>query len=141
MGRENCVFCGIVEGRVESSKILESERVVAFTSLDGGYPLIATKAHIRNWADPLLDEETVQELATTQRKLVQAVMATAEGVSLLSTNEEAAGQSEFHLHIHVMPRVVGDRLVRVEMGPRYNRTELNERAQLYRSKLVELGLV
>ena len=139
---KDCVFCGIVDGTISSSKILESEKVIAFTALDGGYPIIATKRHIKNWSDHNLDEDTVTEIAITQMHLVRAIMAIhGEGVSIISNNGKAAGQDIDHLHVHIMPRKLGDRLVRLERGERFNRAQLDENASQYRTRLIALGLI
>lgn len=138
----SCTFCGIIEGRLESSDILETERLKVFTALDGGYPIIATKRHIRDWSDPNLDEDTAKEIAVTQMHLVRTVMAIhREGVSIISNNGRSAGQEIDHLHVHIMPRIKGDRLVRFERGEIFTRSQLNSKASLYRTKMIELGLI
>ena len=48
-----CVFCGIVEGRVEASLLYDDQRVVAFMDLNPitpGHLLVIPKAHAACWA-------------------------------------------------------------------------------------------
>lgn len=138
----DCTFCGITEGRIPASKILESERVIAFASLDGGYPLIAPKFHIQDWADPNLDEETARELGLLQRNLARVVMEMHQGgISIISNNGRIAGQEILHLHTHIMPREAGDGLIKFERGTRLKRIQLDERASGYKTKLHQLGLI
>lgn len=142
MVEAKCVFCGIVNGRIPGSIISETEQTVSFTALEGGYPLIVTRRHIRDWSDPALDEETLKELVIAQVRLVRAVMATeAAGVSIISNNGGAAGQEIGHLHIHIMARTLDDRLVRFNRGERMDRGQLDERASLYKAQLIKLGLI
>lgn len=142
MVEAGCVFCDIVNGRIPGSMISKTERTVSFTALEGGYPLIVTRRHIRDWSDPALDEATMRELVMAQVRLVRAVMATeAAGVSIISNNGGAAGQEIDHLHIHIMARTAGDRLVRLNRGERLTRKQLDDKASLYRVQLTELGLV
>lgn len=139
---KDCTFCGITEGRVSASKIYESEKVIAFTSLDGGYPLIAPRVHIQDWTDSRLDEGTAQELGLMQRSLARAIMAIhGGGISIVSNNGRVSGQEIPHLHIHMMPRAQGDGLIKFARGPRLERSHLDERALSYRAKLLQLGLV
>lgn len=142
MVEDGCVFCGIVEGKVPGGIIHKTERTTSFTALDGGYPLIVTNRHFRDWTDPELDEETMKELVMAQTHLVRAVMATgAAGVSIISNNSRAAGQEIDHLHVHIMSRTPGDSLVRFNRGERLTREQLDGKASLYRTTLVKLGLI
>lgn len=139
---ESCVFCGIAEGRIVSSKVLEADKVIAFTALEGGYPLLIPRKHIRNWGDGDLDEKTINELTVVQAKLVRVVMDLgAEGVSIISNNGKAAGQEIDHLHVHIMPRNMDDGLIRFKRSERLERTQLDLKASLYRVRLIELGLI
>lgn len=138
----NCTFCGIAEGRFPASKILESDRIIAFTSLDGGYPLIAPKLHIQDWTDSNLDEEMARELGLVQRNLARVVMEIhGGGISIVSNNGRESGQEIPHLHTHIMPRKAGDGLIRFARGDRLIRAQLDERALGYKTRLQQLGLV
>ena len=125
-----CVFCGIVEGRLEASLLYDDQRVVAFMDLNPitpGHLLVIPKAHAAS-LDALDAEDGAQAFRVAQR-LAAAVRASglrSEGVNLFLADGEAAGQEVFHVHLHVLPRYEGDgfRLAVTPGSP--TRAELDE---------------
>ena len=77
----DCIFCKIISGELPSRRIYEDERAVAGP---GTLPEIA----------PAID--------AVARLLTQRLAA--DGINVLSSSGEAAGQEVFHLHVHVVPR-------------------------------------
>ncbi len=125
-----CVFCGIVEGRLEASLLYDDQRVVAFMDLNPitpGHLLVIPKAHAAS-LDELDAEDGAQAFRVAQR-LAAAVRASglrSEGVNPFLADGEAAGQEVFHVHLHVLPRYEGDgfRLAVTPGSP--TRSELDE---------------
>ena len=125
-----CVFCGIVEGRLEASLLYDDQRVVAFMDLNPitpGHLLVIPRAHAAS-LDELDTEDGAQAFRVAQR-LAAAVRASgvrSEGVNLFLADGEAAGQEVFHVHLHVLPRYEGDgfRLAVTPASP--TRAELDE---------------
>lgn len=132
-----CIFCEIVRGRAPAGRILETSRTLVITAREGGYPLILTKKHFNNFLDPSLDDETVKELGLMQRDMTQVVARVdgVDGISVIATNGQSAGQEVNHLHIHIMPRVAGDRRIRVRLGQALPEEERYSRAALYRQAI------
>ena len=106
-GSDGCLFCGIVAGQVSSTTIAENERAIAFMDINPvtpGHALVIPRAH----ATDLLDIG-VDDLAACAR-LAQEVAARAKerlganGFNLLNCSGEAAGQTVFHFHLHVVVR-------------------------------------
>ncbi len=108
---DECLFCGIVAGRVPSVRLAEDERTVAF--LDAfpgarGHALVVPRAHARDlMAAP--DEDLAACLvaaADLAARLVPALGAT--GVNVVNACGSSSGQSVPHLHLHVLPRYDDD---------------------------------
>jgi histidine triad (HIT) family protein len=105
MTDSDCIFCKIVAGDIPSTKVLETDRVLAFRDLYPKAPthvLVVPKDHYANVAeltaaDPALAAEVLHATAE---------VASAEGVDesgwRLFTNTGAdGGQDVFHVHFHV----------------------------------------
>ena len=132
-----CTFCEIVAGRLPASKITETDRVLVFTALEDGYPLLVTKRHVTDILDRALDRETAMELGVLQVKMAHVVKE-AEGVNsitIASNNGPDAGQEIPHLHVHIIPRFPNDNRVSIKRGTRLSREDLNQKAENYKSKL------
>ncbi len=107
----DCIFCGIVNGSVESYSIYADEHVIVILDINPvnlGHCLIISKKHYRNIFDApsgLLSHMMIiaQKLSTAITKALGA-----DGVNIIMTNNKAAGQAIMHLHIHVIPRFMGD---------------------------------
>lgn len=135
-----CVFCEIVADREPAGRILETSRLLVITAREGGYPLILTKEHFSNILDPKLDDDTAKDLGLMQRDMAKVVTRIdgVSGVSVVTSNGHNAGQEVPHLHIHVMPRVEGDRRIRVRLGEAMPIEERNSRAVMYREAIKNL---
>ena len=106
-----CVFCGIVVGKLPAERLYEDEEVIAFLDirpLRPGHTLVIPKAHCKDLRDcpagvlgPLL--HAAQRLAPTLLEVTGS-----DGFNLIVANGESAGQEVFHLHLHLLPRVPKD---------------------------------
>ncbi len=138
--RGDCVFCEIVNGEKPAAKIFEDRRLVVILAREDGYPLILPKKHVVNLVDPKLDTATARDLGLMQRDMARIVARIdgTEGVSVITNNGEAAGQEIPHLHVHIMPRVEGDRKVRISFGTTLSLEALREKAVFYRQAIEDL---
>ena len=110
---ENCVFCKIISGEFSSRKIYEDEFTLAFLDISkdvDGHILVVPKKHVKNILD--CDSETLSRVFDTVKKVSNHLVENCgyDGVNLLNANDECAGQTVFHLHIHIIPRKNGDEL-------------------------------
>ncbi|MFC3932406.1 HIT family protein [Streptococcus dentapri] len=104
---DSCIFCKIIAGEIPSSKVYEDDKVLAFLDISQttpGHTLVVPKEHVRNVLE--MSEKTALELSSRLPKLARAVKSAtnAKGLNILNNNEEVAGQSVFHAHIHLIPR-------------------------------------
>jgi len=103
----DCVFCKIINGELPSAKVYEDEHVFAFLDLSQvtkGHTLVIPKKHVPNVYE--LSEEVAANLFKAVPKIANAVKKAYEpiGLNVLNNNGEAAGQSVFHIHLHIIPR-------------------------------------
>jgi histidine triad (HIT) family protein len=106
----NNIFAKIIAGQIPCEKLYEDQDVIAFMDImpqADGHCLVVPKASSRN----LLDADPknfsalfhhVQRIANATKKAMQA-----DGITIMQFNEPAAGQTVFHLHVHIMPRHEG----------------------------------
>lgn len=111
MKDSNCIFCKIANGEIPSRTIEENDmfRVVLDVGpATKGHALILPKDHYRNLFD--LPEETAAEAIKMAKKVVLKMKDKlgCDGVNIVQNNEEAAGQTVFHFHMHVIPRYKED---------------------------------
>ena len=107
----SCIFCAIVDGSAPSRRLYEDDRTLAFLDivpLTRGHALVVPKRHAENLFD--IDEDDLAAVARTAKRVGGAAMRAfgADGLNLLQTNGAVAMQTVFHLHVHVLPRYVGD---------------------------------
>ena len=105
------IFEKIIRGEVPSKKIYENDSVYVFLDIQPnvkGHTLVIPKKHVKDIFE--LDEDTGAELMKNIIKTSKAVMSAtgAKGVNILSNNGAEAGQSVFHLHFHILPRMSED---------------------------------
>ena len=104
------IFAKILRGEIPAEIVHEDDHVVAIMDVmpqADGHVLVVPKAPSRN----LLDAETgiLGPLLDAIQKVARAVKRAfdADGITVNQFNEAAAGQSVFHLHVHVIPRFDG----------------------------------
>ncbi|WP_407271630.1 HIT family protein [Radiobacillus sp. PE A8.2] len=107
MSQTDCIFCKIISGEIPSAKIYEDEHVYAFLDISQvtkGHTLLIPKTHTKNIYET--PAEIAKELFDRVPKIANAIKQAYEpiGLNIISNNEEPAGQSVFHLHIHLIPR-------------------------------------
>ena len=110
---DDCIFCKIIEGEIPCMKIYEDEHTLSFLDIAkdvDGHLLVIPKKHVTNLLDA--DENTLHHLMDTVKKVAHHCVSDCgyEGVNMLNANHQCAGQSVFHLHIHLIPRKIGDAL-------------------------------
>ncbi len=107
---DNNIFAKILRGEIPSHKVYEDpDALVIMDAMpqSPGHTLIIPKAPSRNLLDA--DPEMLARMAPLVQKIMRAVKEAfaADGVTLVQFNEPASGQTVFHLHFHVIPRIEG----------------------------------
>ena len=107
------IFAKILRGEIPCHKVYEDDHTFAFLDIMPrvkGHTLVLPKAKAENIID--VDEASLLHLMATVRKLAPDVVRAmeADGFILQQFNGEAAGQTVFHLHVHILPRREGEML-------------------------------
>ncbi|SFB95670.1 histidine triad (HIT) family protein [Bacillus sp. OV322] len=103
----DCIFCRIVQGDIPSTKVFENEHVLAFLDISQvtkGHTLVIPKIHKENIYE--LTPEIASRLFESVPQIAKAINQELKpiGLNVLNNNGEAAGQSVFHYHMHLIPR-------------------------------------
>lgn len=108
-----CIFCAIVRGDAPCFKLHEDDLTITFLDLfpvARGHTLIVTKEHYDDIFS--VPPEALSKVATNSIRLASAIDSALgpDGLSVFQLNRAAAGQTVFHYHMHLIPRMQGDRL-------------------------------
>jgi len=101
----DCVFCSIANGKIPARKVLETEEVVAFHDLNPAAPvhiLVIPRKHVAT-----LDDTVDADAAILGKMLLGAseaakISALSRGYRVVMNVQAGAGQSVFHIHLHVL---------------------------------------
>ncbi len=102
------IFARIVRGEAPAVKIYEDHAVLAFMDVfpqSRGHCLVVSKtSRARNLLD--VEPEVLCKLMTDVQRVARAVVAALnpDGVVITQFNGSPAGQTVFHLHVHIIPR-------------------------------------
>lgn len=105
---QGCIFCAIAAGQAQAHMVHEDADVVAFLDLHpvtAGHLLVVPRQHAAGLED--LDEAVGAHVWSVGRALARALRRSrlgCEGINLLVCDGEAALQTVFHFHLHVIPR-------------------------------------
>ena len=106
MGKEDCIFCKIADGRIASEIVFEDDKCIAFKDLDPQAPthlLIIPREHV----------ESLDKAGEGHRQLLGHLLFTAAEIArsrgfanngyrvVVNTNKDG-GQTVFHLHVHLL---------------------------------------
>jgi diadenosine tetraphosphate (Ap4A) HIT family hydrolase len=102
-----CPFC-----RPDETRLCYQGRLV-FALWDGfpvspGHCLVIPRRHVASWWDATDEEMAEMSAATREVKRLIEERHAPDGYNIGVNAGEAAGQSVWHLHLHVIPRYRGD---------------------------------
>lgn len=131
------IFAKILRGEIPCHKVYEDDATLAFMDVmpqADGHTLVIPKAPSRNLLDA--DPAVLGPLMATVQKVARAARTAfeAEGVLIKQFNEPAAGQTVFHLHVHILPRREGAEL-RAHSGKMADHAILARHAEMIRGAL------
>ena len=126
----DCIFCAIVAGTAPARVVQEDDRTLAFLDIapiTRGHTLVIPRRHCRDLID--VRTEDMVSVALMARDVSRRAMAAlgADGINLLQASGEAALQTVFHFHVHVLPRYRNDR---VHMPENFVRRDMGDPAEL-----------
>jgi histidine triad (HIT) family protein len=110
---EDCLFCGIVAGKIPSQTVDSDERTISFMDINPatrGHALVVPKRHSTDLMD--VDDEDLTASIAAARRLARRMdkVLKPDGFNVLNASRPAAWQTVFHFHLHVIPRYEDDPL-------------------------------
>jgi len=108
-----CLFCKIVKGEIDYAKIYEDDDTLAFLDIHPiakGHCLVIPKKHFENIFN--IEESILQKVISAGKSISGKIKKSlgADGVNLINASGEAAEQTVFHFHLHIIPRFQNDGL-------------------------------
>lgn len=106
MSEKDCLFCKIVDGDIPADIVYENDSLIAFRDISPKAPthiLLIPRRHIATMND--LQESDIAiagELFTTGARIAADEGLAEDGYRVVMNCNEAAGQSVFHIHLHLL---------------------------------------
>ncbi|MGD2118710.1 MAG: histidine triad nucleotide-binding protein [Chromatiales bacterium] len=102
----DCIFCKIVAGDIPAEKVFESDSLIAFKDLQPQAPLhtlVIPKRHIATINDLQDgDAQLVGEMYLAAKQIATDAGYAEPGYRTVMNCNLGAGQSVFHIHLHVL---------------------------------------
>ena len=104
-------FALILQGKLPSTKLYEDEHVFAFLDImpqSQGHALVISKwSRARNILE--MEDEALSQIMAGVKKVAGAIRRALDpdGIQVMQFNGSDAGQTVFHLHVHIIPRWQG----------------------------------
>ncbi len=111
--KDDCIFCKLANGVFATNTVYEDDRFRAIMDISPaaeGHCLVIPKEHFENALDA--DPEVYGDAMKVAAKVAKGVKKAlgCDGINVIQNNGEAAGQTVFHCHIHIIPRWKEDRI-------------------------------
>ncbi len=102
----DCLFCGIVSGKIKANIVYQNDSVVVFKDINpkaSVHLLIIPRKHIAGVLDiEPEDSAVIGEIFVVAGQLARDHGIAESGFRLVVNSGPDAGQSVFHLHYHLM---------------------------------------
>ncbi len=102
----DCIFCKMVSGEIQPDKVLETEDVLAFRDLNpqaSTHVLVIPKRHISTLNDlEEGDAELIGKLYLAAKEVARREGLSEPGYRTVMNCNADAGQTVFHLHLHLL---------------------------------------
>jgi histidine triad (HIT) family protein len=111
--KQQCIFCKIIAGEIQSFTIYEDKKVLAFLDIQPattGHVVVIPKKHYSILAQ--MPDNEVGYLFSVAKQLASVVFDSlgAQGTTILQNSGAAAGQMVPHVRIDIIPRFPEDKL-------------------------------
>jgi len=133
------IFAKIIRGQAPAVKIYEDTHVLAFMDVfpqSPGHCLVVSKeSKARNLLD--VEPEVLSHLMKDVQRVARAVVSALkpDGVVITQFNGASAGQTVFHLHVHIIPRWADQPLKGHSHGQMSDMAELKGMADLISAEI------
>ena len=105
--KQNCIFCQIIDGKVQSKKIYEDKIVIGILDINPanpGHVLLLPKEHYAIL--PQVPENEISHIFMVAKAISNVMLRSlkSEGTTIFVANGVAAGQKAQHFMLHIIPR-------------------------------------
>lgn len=138
IGADDCIFCAIVAGDAPAYVVHEDEETMAFLGIHpptDGHTLVVPKVHAQDIFDIRADDLAAVTRTVHRVAAVIDQRLSPDGLTIAQANRPAGWQTVFHLHVHLVPRYLGDDLV----SPWTETPAPTERLEAVHRQLVDPG--
>lgn len=109
--KDDCIFCKLANNVYPTNSIYEDDFfnvILDVGPATKGHALILPKEHYANLYE--MPEDLLQKAIVLAKKMAvhMTERLNCDGFNLVQNNGEAAGQTVFHFHIHLIPRYKDD---------------------------------
>ena len=106
MTKQDCLFCRIVVGEIPADTVYQDDRCIAFRDINPQAPvhvLIIPREHVESLDDAAQrDEATLGYIMRIASRIAHDQGLSESGYRTVINTGAGAGQSVFHLHVHVL---------------------------------------
>ena len=102
---ENCLFCKIIKGEIPATKMYEDENMIIIKDIDPkakNHFLCIPKSHFKLLADMTSEQSEMLKNCFIKIPTLEKELGLENGYRLVINQGEDAGQTVFHLHIHIL---------------------------------------
>jgi len=138
--KQQCIFCHICEGKVQSKKVYEDETVVAVLDINpanAGHILLFPKEHFAIM--PLMPDDLISHIFMVAKALSNVLLKAlkAKGTNIFVANGVSAGQKAQHFMLHIIPRNDNDNLPLAVPKRAVNKADLEKLKTVLKKKVNE----
>lgn len=101
----DCLFCKVVAGEVPAQIVHEDDDVVAFKDINPQAPvhlLVVPRRHVASLNDAKDEDAALLGRLLLTAQALARKMDVAQGYRVVNNCGRPAGQSVFHVHLHVL---------------------------------------
>jgi histidine triad (HIT) family protein len=105
MLNDNCIFCKIIKGEIPSSKVYEDEKMYVFRDIEPKakvHLLAVPKDHYKLLSELNAERQNVLGYMLSKIPEIAEQNGCNNGYRLVINQGDDAGQTVFHLHIHIL---------------------------------------
>ena len=101
---DDCLFCRIVRKEIPAKLVAEDEHSIAFRDINPQAPLhvvVIPREHVPS-LDQARDAELLGRLSLMAAEIARTAGVAASGYRTVMNTNAAAGQTVFHVHLHLL---------------------------------------
>lgn len=106
MSNQNCLFCRVIAGKIPADIVYKDEQCLAFRDINPQAPvhlLVIPREHLKSLNEVAeKDEELLGHLLLVAGRTAREQGIAESGYRTVINSGGDAGQSVFHLHLHVL---------------------------------------